>query len=241
MARSGERGGNLPAGGGKVKQSKGFSGLTATSAPHKFRTFQPSFRTSNVTIDVRPRRGPRSRALAASAALALVLASCGDDPFSFNWDDEPVTTTLYSLSRPELNLPAAYNFFTSAAIRVEAPNATGTWDLAVGTREGELVFLPPGALGVQSRARIASLEGLGLDDVLEAPGDTAVFVADEPVPARTGTVYVVRTERRVCSFGTRGNNYAKLEVVSMDAAAGTLTFRSVTNPICNDRRLVPPD
>jgi hypothetical protein len=32
-----------------------------------------------------------------------------------------------------------------------------------------------------------------------------------------------------------------MEALQVDATAGTLRFRAITNPYCNDRRLIPPD
>jgi hypothetical protein len=194
-----------------------------------------------VTNDVRTPRRHAPAVFAAAAALLTGIAGCGDDPFSFDWDDRPRTAVLYSLDRPELNLASGFNFYTSTSIAIEAPTATGNWDVALGTRGDELVLLPPGALGVDSRARIAALEGLTLDDVTEAPADTALYVAEDAVPVRDGTTYVVRTSQRACSFGTRGVSYAKLEATDIDVANGILTFRVVTNPVCNDRNLVPPN
>lgn len=183
-------------------------------------------------------RWPLAVAVAGAASFGAV--GCGDDPFAFNWDDTPDTVLLYSLARPELNLESGYAFLQGLRVRVESPSATGTWDVAVDTRNGEIVFLPPGALGVVSAARITTLEGLALDDVREAPRDTAVYVADDPVPIRFGNVYVVKTNRAPGSFGSSCVYYAKVEPVTIDADGGTLTFRHVTNPVCNSRDLVPP-
>lgn len=184
----------------------------------------------------------RVPALAAlSAALLVGVAACGDDPFAFDWSDAPDTVLVYSMARPELNLVSAYNFLQGARVRVEAPAATGSWDLAVDTRDGQIVFLPPGALNVTAEAGIAVLEGLTLDDVTRAPADTLLYVEDEPVPVRQGEIYVIRTNRQRGSFGRTCVYYAKAEAVDIDPVGGTLTFREVTNPVCNDRDLVPPD
>lgn len=183
----------------------------------------------------------RLQAFAALAAALLVgTAACGDDPFSFNWSDAPDTVLLYSMARPELNLVSAFNFNQDAPVQVEAPAATGSWDVAVDTRGGEIVLLPPGALNVVGTARITTFEGLALDEVTRAPSDTLVYVADEAVPVRMGNVYVVKTNRARGSFGRSCIYYAKLEAVTIDPVGGTLKFREVTNPVCNSRDLVPP-
>jgi hypothetical protein len=120
-------------------------------------------------------------------------------------------------------------------------SATGTWDAAVDTRGGEIVLLPPGAFGIVTTARVTTLEGMRLEDVRSAPSDTMVYVRSEAVPVRSGNVYVIKTNRSSGSFGSSCVYYAKMEPVDIDATDGTLTFRYVTNPICNSLDLVPPD
>lgn len=187
-------------------------------------------------------RASRTSALLAMAAALMVgTAACGDDPFAFDWSDRPDTVLLYSLARPELNLVSAYNFLRNAPLQVQNPSATGSWDVAVDTRDGQIVFLPPGALNVDGAARVAVLEGLSLDDVLQAPSDTMLYVSRQPVPVELGDVYVFRTNRQRGSFGQSCVYYAKVEAVDIDPVGGTLTFREVTNPVCNDRDLIPPD
>lgn len=183
--------------------------------------------------------GRAARSLAA-LAMAAGTAACGDDPFAIDWVAAPDTVTLYSLARPELELPSAFNFSQRSTVRIEVPGASGRWDLAVGTRGDELVFLPPGALGVESRARIAILPGQTYEEVVEAPSDTLLYSATEPVPARVGTAYVVRTDARAV-FGGTCVYFGKLEPLAIDVAAGSLEFMFDASPVCNDRRVVPPD
>src|SRR5690606_36377996 len=112
------------------------------------------------TLQARPGRSRAPKIGALVAALATGLAACGDDPFAFNWSDRPDTVVLYSMARPEMTVPSGFNFYAKQKVPVEAPNATGNWDVALDTREGDLVFLPPGALCIQSRARVAPLQGI---------------------------------------------------------------------------------
>jgi len=177
-------------------------------------------------------------AIAAVAAMASA-ASCGGDPFNIPWTAAPDTVLLYSMARPELNLPSAFNFNRRTTVRVEAPGSTGNWDLALDTRKGKLVFLPPRALGVDSRARIASFPGMRFDELLEAPSDTTVYTSTEPVPVELNTVYVVRTGRSPGAFGRSCVYSAKLEPLDIDVEGGTLTFVFDSNPVCNSLALVP--
>ena len=174
------------------------------------------------------------------AALAVAATACGDDPFTFNWSDAPDTAQIYSLARPELNIVSAFSFFDGVSFSVEVPGATGQWDAALDTQGGSLVLLPPGALGVPSRAGIAALPGMSYGDVQEAPGDTMLYEVSAPVPVEAGTIYIIRTSLRPGSFSATCSYYAKMEPLIIDVAGGALTFRYITSPICNSRDLIPP-
>ena len=186
-------------------------------------------------------RGSRRAALAVTLLLSAVVLACSSDPFAIPWQSSPDTVLLYSLARPELNLESGFNFHTGRSHRIESANATGNWDVALDTRGGQLVFLPPGALGIRSRARITTFPGEAFAVVLRAPEDTLVYSANEPVPIQAGTVYVFRTDQSMGVFGTNCVYYAKLEPIDIDVAGGTLSFVFEASPVCNDFRLVPPD
>lgn len=192
---------------------------------------------------VPPRSAPRPHPAAVVLFLAalLPLAACDDDPFGVReWDARPDTVLLYSLDRPELNLPSGYNFNRRTLHRVEAANSSGQWDVALGTQGGELVLFPPRALGIDTRAGIAPFPDGDFDEVREAPGDTASYVTAEAVPLEVGELYVIRTNQGVGQFGQRCFWYAKMEPLEVDVALGILRFRLDSNPVCNDRDLVPP-
>jgi hypothetical protein len=170
------------------------------------------------------------------------LAACDDDLGPGFWDPTPDTLTIYSISRPDLiGLPSAFDGVQLRRVAVESPSATGTWDFVLAEQGANFVMVPASALGgAPSRAGIATIGTGALEDILEAPSDTAAFSA-LPVVIQPGTNYVLRTRREVCSgFGT-GVFYAKLQAVGVDASNGTYRFAVVRNPYCNDRRLVPPE
>jgi hypothetical protein len=174
----------------------------------------------------------------ATLVGSSAAGACND---SFGaWTPLTEGVDLFSLARPELNLPSAFNFYQRRTYRVEEPNATGAWDLAVDTRDGVLVLLPPNALGIDSRAGIAPLDNAVFEEVGQAPSDTAAYIKSEPVPAEVGRVYVVQTGRTSGAFGGTCVRYAKMEVVEVDAEAGYLALLYDVNPYCNDRRLIPP-
>lgn len=184
----------------------------------------------------------RGTRLIVVTALTATLAACGDDPFQVNWELAPDTALLYSLARPELNLPSAFNLNRRQFVQIESPGATGSWDFAVDTDADtdQLVFLTPGAIGLESRARITSVTGVGWDEVRKAPADTASYVGDLPVPIELGPIYIIQTGEAVGAFGSRCVYYGKVEALEVDPVLGTVRFQYDSNPVCNNRDLVPP-
>jgi hypothetical protein len=176
-------------------------------------------------------------------ALALLLPgiwACDDDPFKIRWAANPDTVLLYSLARPELNLNSGFDFVSRSAVRIEAPSAVGKWDLAVDTKNGQVVFVPPGAIGVTgSRARIAPMGGMSFEEIRRAPRDTTLYIGDRVVPVVPGELYVIRTRQQIGSWGARCVYYGKLLPLEADADNGTLTFVYDVSPVCNDRKLIP--
>lgn len=173
--------------------------------------------------------------------LLVPLAAACEDPFEIRWEASPDTALIYSLSRPEPNLPQAFNFYFRTPLAVEAPGSSGQWDIALDQQGGRLVLLPPRALGINSRARIAPIPGVSFDDVTEAPADTTAYVSSAPVPLALNTVYVVQTGEQSGSFGQRCVFFAKMQPLVLDTQASTLKFLFDASPVCNDTRLIPPD
>jgi len=216
--------------------------LTPTSGADKFLLhFGPSEGLPPLTKHaVRERR--IAPLIALGAALVVAVAACGDDPYNtYPWSDTPSTAVIYSLTRPELNIPTSFSFYEGAPLSLEAPLSTGRWDAALSIEDSTMVLLPPGALGVTSRAGITAIEGVTLGEVTEAPSDTLVYETKNPVPVVEGTIYVIRTGQRPGSFGSTCTYYSKMEPLEIDLSVGRLEFRYVTSPICNSRELVPPN
>jgi hypothetical protein len=146
-------------------------------------------------------------------AVVLLVAACSDPYGPRTWNPEPTTLTLYSASRPEYTgLVSAMDLAPEPvfAVSIEAPGATGSWDFVLAEQGNALTLVPAGTFtGVPSRARIAVLEGVSMDDVVQAPRDTAAYTA-APVPLRTDVVYVLRSRRASCGL-TTGHRYARPE------------------------------
>jgi len=179
--------------------------------------------------------------LATITGPVLALSACGEDPFEITWASDIDTVTLYSIQRPELGLPSAFDFANRLPVVIEAPAATGTWDVAVDDDGTNILLLPSPALGVESRTGIAPIPGVAFDDVTRAPADSAVYVVDAPVTLQIGTTYALRSRELSGFFGERCVYYSKLQPIAFDLVERTLQFFYEASPACNDRNLVPTE
>ncbi|MGI9629309.1 MAG: hypothetical protein ACR2QM_20985 [Longimicrobiales bacterium] len=181
------------------------------------------------------------KTILTGAVSAGLLVACDSDPFQLQWEASADTVSLFALSRPELNLTSAFDFFGRQPLRLEAPTTGDEWDVAVDTRDGGFVWLPALSLGVPSDAGFARLEGQTFLQAIEAPADTSLYVTDAPVPVQVGQVFAVRTRLVPGPFGSQCNYFGKVEAIAADVTQGRLTFRFDVSPICNDRDLIPPN
>jgi hypothetical protein len=178
-----------------------------------------------------------------TVAAVFVLAAC-DDPFGPQpWNPNPVEITLYSASRPAyIGLVSALDLVAEpvSAVPIEAPGATGQWDVVlVDLPGGGLALAPADALGgAPQRVGIAVIENRSFIEITEAPRESEAY-SEEPVALRAGVVYVIRSRRGQCGFMT-GHRYAKMQPIEIDAERGIYRFAVLRNPFCDDRALVPP-
>ena len=175
-------------------------------------------------------------------ASALGLTACGENIFDIKWTEANVgTAVLYSLARPELNLPTAFNFVDRIPLPIHAPDATGSWDLVLDTQNGQLVFLPPGALEITTAVMVLAMPNTAFDDVIEAPEDSTLYTKDQPVPIETSSVYILRTHAAPGRFGVVCSRYGKLQPLQVTPALGTVVFEYDVSTLCDDRGLIPLD
>jgi hypothetical protein len=177
----------------------------------------------------------------APIALVVALAGCNEEP-DFGLDDwvaEVDTVTLYSVDHPgHQGLPSVYDLHATRTLRIEDPGVTGSWDFALtGGADQPLTLTPLGAFfDVENNAGVATVTDATFEELDSAPADADEYVTDASVAIETDVLYVIRSRR-----SSNCMNFAKLEPLELDQAAGTFTFRLTANPRCNDRDLVPPE
>ena len=187
------------------------------------------------------RSGPL-RAAVLFFALAFGLTGCGRNIFEQKWTLADVDTVqIYSLARPELNLPSGFDFVARLPFVLKSTGATSSWDVLLDTRDGQLVFLLPGTLGLTTATLVLPMPETAFDDVIKAPKDTTLYTRDMPLPVETGTLYVVRTHKGQDRLGLSCVFYGKFQPLVIEPARGSVQFVYDVNVLCDDRALIPTD
>jgi hypothetical protein len=177
--------------------------------------------------------------------LVLAAAAC-DDPNSGIFDPLIQDDTV-DLAIPLVDpaIPTALDVaYANSPVRGRFPELVShaeQWDVTLRREGGNLVMVPAGVLGFrnpvggESTAAVTRAMQRGFDEVIEAPS-RGLLLDSIAVAVTLGGVYVVRSRRTAAGFGGC-ENYAKVQPLAVDAAAGRVTLRVVGNARCNDPRL----
>jgi hypothetical protein len=174
-----------------------------------------------------------------SLALVLLLTAvaCSDDT---GLPDPTLTNaerveTLYALVGTPVSTPSGYALDGARQVRTDLSDA---FDFAYNVEaDGSHVFLPRAALGIDPtnslnpgfQPRTETFE-----NIKSAPSNG--YVSNRAITIAVGDRYVVRS-RITCQIGVP--KYAKLEVVSFDDVARTVTFRILIDDNCGFKGLEP--
>lgn len=178
------------------------------------------------------------RSLAAAALAALLLTACGEDNFLSppQFDNVVDTVTIFAVRGTAIPQPSAYIMADRRAARTDQ---TSLFDFAFDlSAAAESQFLPAAVLGTApttgtSPGLLATSQPFDSVTAAEVNG----YVINSAVPARPGQVYYIRS-RLLCTV-VSSPLYGKLEVLSVDQAARTVTFRVLVNLNCGYRSLQP--
>lgn len=181
--------------------------------------------------------------------LVLTAAAC-DDPNSAIFDPMIQEDTVdLAIPLVDRQVPTALDIaYALSPIRGRFPERVsdaGQWDIAIRREGNDLVFVPAkvfgfdNPIGGESTAAVTTPLPRGMDEVIEAPG-RADLISDSTIAIRAGNVYVARSRRTNAAFGGC-ENYAKVQPLSVDVAAGLVKLRLVGNARCNDPRLAVED
>ncbi|HEX2093934.1 MAG TPA: hypothetical protein VHG28_16135 [Longimicrobiaceae bacterium] len=175
---------------------------------------------------------------------SLPLAAC-DDTTGFG--RATIVTDTITIGAPTVvadTVPTALDIvYSQGAIGggrfPERPREADQWDVALRLSGGQLSLAPRGAVGVDSRRAgiTEALPNTTFERLEEAPASSR-FVTDRAIPLTMGSVYAVRS-RSFSSFGGACFQYAKLQPLELNVAAGTARLEVATSAgFCGDTRLV---
>lgn len=178
---------------------------------------------------------PRAALVPAVMGFAL-LAACSD-PFGLpppRSENAVDTVALFALDGTPLSSPSAYHLETLSVVRTDR---SPVFDFAFNVDSlGRPVLLPTGPLRLGEGSGIR-LMTTPFDSIKVAPGGG--YERSKAVVVDAGTVAVVHSRPTPCSFGTTVFLYAKLQVLTIDAAARRIVFQILTNANCGYRGLEP--
>ncbi len=192
----------------------------------------------------------RARRHAATLAAITALAACGGrDPFApdptRNVDTEQTDLTVYPLAAASGPLGSAVDV---GVLRVVRPGVVATsagavpnFDFAVDRApDGRVRLLPSRLVVTTATTGRAPRTGFQLaaapfDSVVDAP--SGGYQSDSATTVAPGQVVVVETESLLCANRIQPTVYAKLVVLSVDAASGATALRIRVNPNCGYRSL----
>jgi hypothetical protein len=169
--------------------------------------------------------------------LVLGAAACSDNNglADATLTNAERTDVLYALTGTPVATPSGYALDGGRKVRTDLSDA---FDFAYNIEpDGRHVFIPRAALGIDSSNSVNpgfQLRAESFEAITSAPSNG--YVSKEVVPIAVGERYVVRS-RITCSIGVP--KYAKLEILSFDDAARTVTFRILIDDNCGFRGLEP--
>jgi hypothetical protein len=181
------------------------------------------------------------RSLTASLlVLAGVTGAACSDPNALpnasnpNFED---TLTIYALQGTPIQSPSAFSVL-DGLLRTDR---TSQFDFAYNVdsvnAQARHLLLPQAVLDLQ----VSNSVNPGLlpsnktfAGIHRAPSNG--YVTEDSITTDVGDIYVIRS-RIICNIGTP--QYAKIEVLSFDDAARTMTFRVMANNNCGYKDLDP--
>jgi len=175
--------------------------------------------------------------MGAVCASALTLFGCGSstEPILVPVPDEAGEATLFDVVTGDILDPAAFDVLSGSAVRTDQFSG---WDFLFQVAEdGTTLLWPrPAVIGEGEDAGLRPI-ATTFDALREAP-ETGYTTFDS-LPVAAGNVFAVRSRRDPIYGSIRCRRYAKLEVLGIDEAEGTIEFQYLVNPNCEKRTLVP--
>ncbi|UCG76736.1 MAG: hypothetical protein JSV95_05455 [Gemmatimonadota bacterium] len=175
----------------------------------------------------------RKELLVAAIGVATLLPGCGGSVVGLPVPEEPTEVTLWDFRASPLVEASAFSWIILQKVRTDQ---TDQWDFGFSLEEdGTALLFPRGSvLDAPSTAGLQFVDET-FEQLVLAPDSG--YVTDEPVSVRVGDV-LAGVSRRDCGV-LNLVRFGKLEILEIDEIRGTLTFKQLANPNCENRNLVP--
>ena len=171
------------------------------------------------------------------AVIAIGVAACGDSTSveTLANPDEPTEALLNDFLDQEVREASAFDVVSSSAVRLDS---NSRWDFIFQILgDGTAQLKPRGAVIEEvSDAGLIKLD-VTFEEVRSAPDRGYQLL--RAMAIEEGDILAVRSQRDASFQGLRCRRYGKLEVLTIDKQAGTMTFNHLINPNCENRNLVP--
>lgn len=174
-----------------------------------------------------------------AAALALIagLTACGGstDPILIPVPDEPSEAILVDVSTGEILDPSAFDIISGDAVRTDQFSG---WDFVFQVADdGSKLLWPRSAVIGEHEDSGLFRASVTFEQLREAP--EVGYVQLDSVPVAVGDVFAARSRRNPAFGSVRCRQFAKIEVLEIDADEGTVSLLHLVNPNCEKRTLVP--
>lgn len=164
--------------------------------------------------------------------VSFLLIGCASDRLGDAFFENTVdTVTISSIRGTPISAPSAYSVAEDRLVRTDLST---NFDFVYYYDGARHLLLPLDVVGLGSRSSNPGLlvSSAAFGAIVNPP--TSGYTADDSVVVSVGSVLVARS-RIACSLSVP--QYGKLEVLSFDDLARTMTFRIVANTNCGFREL----
>ena len=175
--------------------------------------------------------------MGAVAVAAVGLAGCGEtiDQILIPVPDETLDATLVDFSGGSVTEPSAFDVISGEGVRTDQLEG---WDFVLDMPpEGGTSLWPRSTLVDQDSDSGLQHVATTFEGLTEAP--ESGYVTSESLTIQVGDVLAMRSRRDPIFGNVRCRRFGKMEVLEIDAAAGTMSFRFLVNPNCEKRTLEP--
>lgn len=169
-----------------------------------------------------------------SAALFLAAACGGSTQVqTIANPDEPTEAQLFDFGQADLRASSAFDIVSSSPVRIDA---SSRWDFLFQIKKDGTAQLRPRGVIVEGVSTAGLVKATVVFDAI-ASAPLAGYQTQRATTIEVGDVLLMRSERDP-SIQLRCLRFGKMEVLDIDKQEGTIIFKHLINPNCENRNLI---